>query len=1050
MDSAGYFYSDLLQIDTENKENILFFPSAYKRSIKYGQLDAASEIFRTETMGKLQNRNKRFIIVTYPEALAEKVVAKNVLQDNTLSFAVKKTYDRDLIDRRLMDMGFEYVDYVYEPGQYAIRGSILDIFSYSNELPFRIDFFDEEISSIRTFEIETQLSKSRLDEIQVIPDMQKPDFDRESLLNMLPTNTIIGFKDSIWTADKIESVYNDATLLNNPEYEQDLKNKLIHSNEYKEKINSFKQIHLEIHPNEVVDATITFNIHQQPPFQKNFDLISSSFSNFVTKGYTLYILSDNSKQQARLKSIFEDRGDKIDFTAIDRTLSVGFWDETLKICCFTDHELFDRFHKYNLKTERVKSGKIALTIKELNQFQIGDYIVHIDHGVGQFGGLARTNMNGSMQELIKLVYSNNDSIFVSIHSLHKISKYRGKEGIPPRINKLGSGAWNKAKENAKQKVKDIARDLIKLYAKRKNEKGFQFSRDSFLQNELEASFIYEDTPDQLKATIDVKKDMESEKPMDRLICGDVGFGKTEVAMRAAFKAATDNKQVAVLVPTTVLAYQHYQTFNERFKDFPVRIDYISRARSTKEIKAILNDLEEGKIDILIGTHRIVSSDIRFKDLGLLVIDEEQKFGVAVKEKLKTMKVNVDTLTMSATPIPRTLQFSLMGARDLSTIETPPPNRYPIQTELHTFDAEIIKEAIEFEMSRNGQVFFIHNRIKNIHEFEAIIRKNVPDARIAVGHGQMSPQQLESIILGFINYEYDVLISTSIVESGIDIPNANTIIIDNAQNFGLSDLHQLRGRVGRSNKKAFAYLLTPPIKTISPEGRRRLQAIENFSDLGHGIHIAMQDLDIRGAGNLLGAEQSGFIADLGYEVYQKILTEAVNELRNDEFADLYHTSEDDSQIKGDSFVEDVQVESDMELLFPATYIPNDSERITIYRELDNMTSELTIHHFREKLMDRFGTIPYEGLELIRVVSLRTLAKVLGIEKVVLKNKRMSLFLVPNNDSPYYQSIAFDKLLAYVQNNHRRCELKEKNGKRSVSIQHVENVETACAILEEINS
>ncbi len=734
---------------------------------------------------------------------------------------------------------------------------------------------------------------------------------------------------------------------------------------------------------------------------------------------------------------------------MERTLSDGFLDETLRICCFTDHQIFDRYHKYNLKSDRVRSGKFALSLKELQQFQIGDYIVHIDHGVGQFGGLVRSDMNGKMQELIKLIYLNNDVIFVSLHSLHKISKYRGKEGEPPRINKLGTGAWNKIKEKTKSKVKDIARDLIQLYAKRRQEEGFTFSPDSFLQNELEASFIYEDTPDQVKATADVKHDMENSKPMDRLICGDVGFGKTEVSIRAAFKAVTDNKQVAVLVPTTVLAYQHYQTFKERLKDFPCRVDYLSRARTAGQIKEILKDLKEGKIDILIGTHRIVGKDIQFKDLGLLIIDEEQKFGVAVKEKLKQMKSNVDTLTMTATPIPRTLQFSLMGARDLSSITTPPPNRYPIQTEVHTFDPLIIREAIEFEMSRNGQVFFINNRIKNIYELEEIIRREVPDARIAVGHGQMDPAKLESIIIDFVNHEYDVLVATSIIESGIDIPNANTIIVNNAQNFGLSDLHQLRGRVGRSNKKAFAYLLAPPLHTLTPEARRRLQAIENFSELGHGFHIAMQDLDIRGAGNLLGAEQSGFIADLGYEVYQKILTEAVNELKNDEFAALYHETDEDNKISGENFVEDVQIESDLELLFPALYIPNDSERITLYRELDNMEKESDTNKFVERLEDRFGKIPQEGRELIMVVKLRALAKTLGIEKVVLKSGRMSLFLVSNPDSPYYQSKAFDKLLDYIQKYPRKCELKDRNGKRSVSIQSVPNVETACMILGEIN-
>ncbi len=1046
MESAGYFYHDLSQILDNDK--VFFFPSAYKRAIKYGQIDTANEILRTEVIGKLQTKDKHLIIVTYPEALAEKVVAKSILEKNTIHIKVNEEIDRNFVSEMLDSFGFEYVDYVYEPGQYAIRGSILDVFSFSYEFPFRIDFFGDEVSTIRTFDIETQLSKERLEQIQIIPDMQKSDMERESLLKLIPSDTIIGFKDYTWTGEKIESLYNDSTILDNPEYEKDLQNKLTTPDIYQSQIKDFRHIHFGARAHGVTDATIEFDTDIQPPFHKNFDLISETFHKYIDKGYTIYILSDSEKQHKRLQSIFEDRNDNINFVPVEKTLSEGFLDETLKICCFTDHQLFDRYHKYNLKSDRVRSGKFALSLKELQQFQIGDYIVHIDHGVGQFGGLVRSDMNGKMQELIKLIYLNNDSIFVSLHSLHKISKYRGKEGEPPRINKLGTGAWNKIKEKTKSKVKDIARDLIQLYAKRRQEEGYKFSPDSFLQHELEASFIYEDTPDQFKATTDIKHDMESSKPMDRLICGDVGFGKTEVAIRAAFKAVTDNKQVAVLVPTTVLAYQHYQTFRDRLKDFPCRIEYISRARTAGQIKEILNELKEGKVDILIGTHRIVGKDIQFKDLGLLIIDEEQKFGVAVKEKLKQMKSNVDTLTMTATPIPRTLQFSLMGARDLSAITTPPPNRYPIQTEVHTFDPLILREAIEFEMSRNGQVFVINNRIKNIYELEEQIKREVPDARVVVGHGQMDPAKLESVIIDFVNHEYDVLIATSIIESGIDIPNANTIIVNNAQNFGLSDLHQLRGRVGRSNKKAFAYLLAPPLHTLTPEARRRLQAIENFSELGHGFHIAMQDLDIRGAGNMLGAEQSGFIADLGYEVYQKILTEAVNELKNDEFADIYHETSGEEKIEGDSFVDDVQIESDLELLFPATYIPNDSERITLYQELDNMNRETDIQNFILRLEDRFGKIPEEGRELIMVVRLRLLAKTLGIEKVVLKSGKMSLFLISNTDSPYYQSKAFDKLLGYIQKYPRSCELKERNGKRSVSIKNIPNVETACMALMEI--
>lgn len=1048
VESAGYFYHDLVQILGNN--DVFFFPSAYKRAIKYGQIDNASEILRTEVLGKLQAESKHIIIVTHPDALAEKVASKEALEQNTLHISVGKEIDRGFVSEMLDMFKFEYVDYVYEPGQYAIRGSIMDVFSFSSEYPYRIDFFGDEVSTIRSFDIETQLSKEKLHDVQIIPDMQKIELERESLLTLLPENTITGFKDILWVAERIDAVYNDAPILDNPEYEVNFQKKLIDKPHFDKKIKNFTQLHFGVKAYDTPQATVEFSTGLQPIFHKNFDIISETFKEYLDKAYTIYILSDSNKQHKRLEAIFDDRGDEIKFTPVEQTLSNGFYDETLKICCFTDHQIFDRYHKYSLKSDHVRSGKFALSLKEIQQFQIGDYVVHIDHGVGQFGGLVRSDINGKMQELIKLTYLNNDTIFVSLHSLHKISKYKGKEGEAPRINKLGTGAWERIKDKAKSKVKDIARDLIKLYAERQQQSGFKFSPDSFLQHELEASFIYEDTPDQMKATADVKQDMENTKPMDRLICGDVGFGKTEVSIRAAFKAVTDNKQVAVLVPTTVLAYQHYQTFKERLKDFPCRVDYISRARTTKQVKEVLNDLKEGKIDILIGTHRIVGKDVEFKDLGLLIIDEEQKLGVAIKEKLKQTKTNIDTLTMTATPIPRTLQFSLMGARDLSSITTPPPNRYPIQTEVHTFDPAIIREAIEFEMSRNGQVFLINNRIKNIEEIAEIVRREVPDARVVIGHGQMEPAKLEGIIMDFINHEYDVLIATSIVESGIDIPNANTIIVNNAQNFGLSDLHQLRGRVGRSNKKAFAYLLAPPLSSLTPEARRRLQAIENFSELGHGIHIAMQDLDIRGAGNMLGAEQSGFIADLGYEVYQKILSEAVSELKNEEFADVYHTSEGEEKIEGDNFVEDVQIESDLELLFPATYIPNDSERITLYRELDSMTRELDIQHFTERLEDRFGKIPAEGRELIRVVRLRMLAKSLGIEKVVLKNKRMSLFLIPNNDSPYYQSKAFDKLLNYVQKHHRNCELKEKNNKRWVAISNIESVEGACQVLEEISS
>ena len=1050
LEDAGYFYHDLVQLT--GGDGIYFFPSAYRRAIKYGHVDPANEILRTEVLSTLQDPTAPFIIVTYPEALAEKVISREVLKENTLKICVGERLDNMFVSDVLDEYGFEQVDYVYEPGQYAMRGSILDVFSFSYEFPYRIDFFGNEVETIRSFDVETQLSKEKLDSIYIVPEMTKGNRTNSSLLDSLPSETLLASKDMAWVKERIGSIWNEEPITGDEEsfanIEQ-LRAKLITGEDFLHAALGFCRLHFGTRPTGIADATLTFSMEAQPIYHKNFDLVSESFHKYLEDGYTLYILSDVEKQATRIRAIFEDRGDDIPFTSVNKTIHEGFADETLRVCLFTDHQLFDRFHKFNLKSDKARSGKLSLSLKELNQFTTGDYIVHIDHGVGQFGGLVRTEVNGKMQEAIRLIYQNNDIIFVSIHSLHKLSKYKGKDsGEPPKLSKLGTGAWEKMKERTKSKVKDIARDLILLYSKRKQEKGFAYSPDSFMQHELEASFIYEDTPDQMKATADVKADMENDRPMDRLICGDVGFGKTEVAIRAAFKAVSDNKQVAVLVPTTVLAFQHYQTFSERLKDFPCRIEYISRARTAKEIRETLKDLKEGNINIIIGTHRIVGKDVTFKDLGLLIIDEEQKFGVSVKEKLRQLKANVDTLTMTATPIPRTLQFSLMGARDLSSITTPPPNRYPVQTEVERFNPDIIREAINFEMSRNGQVFFINNRIQNIYEMEALVKREVPDARIAVGHGQMEPEKLEKIILDFVNYEYDVLIATSIVESGIDVPNANTIIINNAQQFGLSDLHQLRGRVGRSNRKAFCYLLSPPLSSLTQEARRRLQAIENFSELGSGIHIAMQDLDIRGAGNMLGAEQSGFIADLGYETYQKILEEAVDELKAEEFADLYSNATENRPDTGSEYVRETYIESDLELMFPPAYIPNDSERVSLYRELDKMEEERDILAFTERLKDRFGKVPKEGKELIRVVRLRRMAKMLGMEKVILKKGQMSIFLVTNPESPYYESEAFDKLLGFIQKHPRECTLREQNGKRSIVIKNVPMVEVACNYLDEI--
>ena len=1052
LEEAGYFYHDLTQI--LGTEKVLFFPSSFRRAIKYGQKDAANEILRTEVLSRLQKGEEGLCVVTYPDALAEKVVSRKELGDKTLKLHTGENVDTNFITEVLRSYGFEYVDYVYEPGQYAVRGSIIDVFSFSSEFPYRIDFFGDEV--------ETQLSKEKKDSIVIVPDLSRSLEQGDasgmvSFLDFLSANTVLAMRDLLWLRERIQTVH-DETLTPQAiaarEAEESgcitLDGKLIDGSEFTLRALDFCRMEFGNKPTGTPDATVTFDTSAQPIFHKNFDMVAESFKEYMEKGYALYICSDSMKQTDRIRAIFEDRGEEIAFTAVERTLHEGFADNALRLCIFTDHQLFDRFHKYNLKSDKARSGKVALSLKELNQFTPGDYVVHTDHGVGRFSGLVRIPNGDTTQEVMKLVYQNEDVVFVSIHSLHKVSKYKGKDGEAPRLNKLGTGAWEKLKERTKTKIKDIARDLIKLYSQRREEKGFQFSVDSFLQRELEASFIYEDTPDQSKATADVKADMESNRPMDRLVCGDVGFGKTEVAVRAAFKAVADNKQVAVLVPTTVLAYQHFQTFKERLKDLPCRVEYLSRARTAAQAKAVVKGLAAGDVNILIGTHRILGKDIQFKDLGLLIIDEEQKFGVSVKEKLRQLKVNVDTLTMTATPIPRTLQFSLMGARDLSVIQTPPPNRYPIQTEVHTFNEEVIVDAINFEMSRNGQVFLVNNRISNLPELKAMIERHIPDCRIAIGHGQMEPTELEKIIFGFVNYDYDVLIATTIIESGIDIPNANTIIINQAQNFGLSDLHQMRGRVGRSNKKAFCYLLAPPLSSLTPEARRRLQAIENFSDLGSGIHIAMQDLDIRGAGNMLGAEQSGFIADLGYETYQKILSEAVHELKTDEFADLYaeELKAEGGVISGEQFVDECQVESDLELLLPATYVTGSSERMLLYRELDSLTLDKDVEDFRTRLIDRFGPIPSETEELLRIVPLRRLAARLGAEKVFLKGGRMSLFFVSNPDSPYYQSQAFGKVIAYMMKYTRRCDLREQNTRRSMLVKDVKNVETAVSVLQEI--
>ena len=1062
-DEAGYLYHDLTQILGDKQ--VLFFPSSYRRAVKYGQKDSANEILRTETLCEIKNeednkkKNSSLFIVSYPEAMAELVVSHNSMDSRMLTLAKGEEKPMNDIVSTLRDFGFSEVDYVYEPGQFARRGSILDVFSFSSEYPFRIDFFGDEIDTIRTFEVENQLSKDKCENVTIVPELSQSNEERIPILQFLPKDTFLCMKDFTYVCDIINKVYEEgfsqqalvemtagATEMECQEIMNRMRSdiQLVTASTFMRDALDFRMIEMGHKPSRNADTTIRFDIKPQPLFHKNFDLLKKSLEDFQLMGYKVYILADSRKQQERLKEILEA------FVPVDKTLHEGFVDNMMKACFFTDHQIFDRFHKYNLRSEKARSGKVALTLKEISQFEIGDYVVHIDHGIGKFGGLVRMPQGDGYQEMIKITYQRGDAIYVSIHSLYKVSKYKAQDnGEPPRMSTLGTGQWERLKERTKSKIKDIARDLILLYAKRRKEKGFPFSHDSYLQHELEASFLYEDTPDQLKATNDVKADMEKARPMDRLVCGDVGFGKTEVAVRAAFKAATDSKQVAVLVPTTVLAYQHFQTFSKRLKDFPVRVDYLTRARSAKQTKELLKDLEDGKIDILIGTHKLISKQVKFKDLGLLIIDEEQKFGVSTKEKLRQIKVNVDTLTMSATPIPRTLQFSLVGARDLSVIQTPPPNRYPIQTEIHTFSPEIIVDAINFEMSRNGQVYIVNNRISDLQRLKETILKYIPDARIAIGHGQMKPEELEHIILDFANYDYDVLISTTIVENGIDIPNANTIIINSAQYFGLSDLHQMRGRVGRGNRKAFCYLLAPPLSALNQESRRRLEALENFSDLGSGINIAMQDLDIRGAGNMLGAEQSGFIADLGYETYQKILSQAVTELKNDEFSEIYKEEIKSGEMTGEDFVDDCSVESDIEMYFPDQWVPTDSERMLLYRELDNLKTDDELARYRQRLIDRFGEIPKVANELMNVVPLRRKAKQLGCERLMLKMGRMTMFFVSNPNSPYYQSRAFDSILNYIASNPRRCNIRENNGKRSLVVNDVKTVEDAIVVFEEIS-
>lgn len=1048
-ETAAYFANDLESVFNEKNEvnkhkKILFYPTSYKRPYEIEQIDNINLQLRTEVLSRIGSTNKKTAIISYPEALSEKVISRKNLIKNTLKINSDEKISVDFTIDIFNEYNFERCDFVIEPGQFAIRGGIIDVFSYSDEFPFRIEFFGDKVESIRSFDPITQLSVETLSRISIVPNIQDSNISEQriSIIDYLSKDTIIWMDDNQFISDRLKLEYSKAT-----EAFQKLDGGIKHLNpdelfinhrEFNSQIASHHCI--EFSSGSTVENTInfSFNTSPQPSFNKNFELLLKQFKQNTSEDIFNYILSDSSKQTERLYTIFEDiqaeipDDQKINFQMLPNSLHEGFIDRSLKIACFTDHQLFERYHRFQLKSAH--KTKEAITLKEIYDLSPGDYVTHIDHGIGRFDGLEKIVNNGREQEAIRLIYKNNDLLYISIHSLHRIAKYVGKEGTAPSMNKLGSNAWSKLKTKTKQRVKDIAKDLIKLYAKRKSIEGFQFSPDTYLQHELEASFIYEDTPDQLKSTQDIKKDLEKSYPMDRLICGDVGFGKTEIAIRAAFKAVTDSKQVAVLVPTTILALQHYRTFSDRLKDFPCRVDYINRFKSSKQQKETLKDLKAGKIDILIGTHRLASKDVEFKDLGLLIIDEEQKFGVALKEKLRQIKVNVDTLTLTATPIPRTLQFSLMGARDLSIINTAPPNRYPVNTELRIFSEEIIREGILYEVSRGGQVFFVHNRVQNIQDVKLMIEKFCPDVKVEVAHGQMEGKQLEKIMMSFINEEFDVLLATTIIESGLDIPNANTIFINEAQNYGLSDLHQLRGRVGRTNKKAFCYLLAPPLSSLTDEARKRLRSIEEFAELGSGFNIAMRDLDIRGAGNILGGEQSGFISEIGFEMYNQILDEALHELKSTEFKSMF---EEETL----EYVKDCQIETDLEILFPDKYITHISERMSLYKELDSLKNEEELMGFHDKLIDRFGALPKSSRELLNTIRLRWMAKTIGFEKLILKNNRMTGYFASNPEASFYQSSQFGNILKYVQQNPSLCKMREKGDKLTLSFESIKQISDA---------
>ncbi|WP_431128990.1 transcription-repair coupling factor [Flagellimonas flava] len=1047
-EEAAYYLNDLEQLVGE--KNVLFYPGSYRRPYQIEETDNANVLLRAEVLNRINSRKKPAIIVTYPDALFEKVVTRKELDKNTLKIKLEDTLSLDFLNEVLFEYQFKRVDFVTEPGEFSVRGGIVDVFSFSHDEPYRIEFFGDEVDSIRTFDVETQLSTDKVKRITIIPNVENKFLQetRESFLKYISPKTVIFSKNLDLVYSRIDSFFEKAED-SFKQLSQEIKHAqpeelFVTSDLLRGQLAHFKLVELGAkHLSTALE--VTFNTKPQPAFNKKFDLLIANLNENHEAGFTNYIFCSTEQQAKRFHDIFQDIEEEVHYKTLVFPIYQGFVDSDLKLACYTDHQIFERYHKFQLKNGYAK--KQAITLKELNKLEIGDYVTHIDHGIGKFGGLQKIDVEGKKQEAIKLVYGDRDILYVSIHSLHKISKFNGKDGAVPKIYKLGSAAWKKLKQKTKSRVKKIAFDLIKVYAKRRLEKGFQYAPDSYLQHELEASFIYEDTPDQEKSTQDVKKDMESERPMDRLICGDVGFGKTEVAIRAAFKAVDNGKQVAVLVPTTILAFQHNNTFKKRFGELPVTVDYLNRFRTAKEKREILERLAQGKIDIIIGTHQLVNKNVQFKDLGLLIVDEEQKFGVAVKDKLKSIKENVDVLTLTATPIPRTLQFSLMAARDLSVINTPPPNRYPIESRVIRFSEEIIRDAVSYEIQRGGQVFFIHNRIENIKEVAGMIQRLVPDAKIGIGHGQMEGKKLEQLMMAFMNGEFDVLVSTTIVESGLDVTNANTIFIHNANNFGLSDLHQMRGRVGRSNKKAFCFFITPPYEVMTPDARKRIEALEQFTELGSGFNIAMKDLEIRGAGDLLGGEQSGFINEIGFETYQKILTEAIEELKENEFKELYEEVEGE---KPKTYVKDTQLDTDFELLYPDDYINNITERLNLYTQLNEVQDEEGLQKYEAELVDRFGELPPEAVDLLNSVRIKWIANTIGLEKVVLKKGKFLGYFIADQQSDFYQSPAFTQVLRYVQSNPRSCQLKEKqtrNGLRLLLVfDGINSVEKALGALE----